>query len=305
MIFLNWKKAFDSVRRDAIPLALRSWGISDSMVRVVQKMLTNRFRVIGRDTPSSSEYTQDEGLRTGDPLATVFFIAALGWIFAGLDKMEKASIPSTLSDLDKVRLIITEIIYADDTTMWSTSELLLQKRFSALEELAATAGLEMNKKKTHKYNALVQIKATEGTSRGGGANRKVESFNLHYLDGTSMVEEKEADLLGSRISRTLLPLQEVKRRCQLGKERVRELCDLWRGTGLSKRREIELFEIYVGTKVLYSLETLNLSARDLHFLDVQQMYMIKTITKSEPTLKFSQKSSDSLPPENFYVRNLE
>ena len=85
-------------------------------------------------------------------------------------------------------------------------ELLLQKRFSALEELAATAGLEMDKKKIDKYNALVKIKATEGTSRGGGANRKVNTFNIHYLDGTEVVEEKEADLLGSRISRTLLPL---------------------------------------------------------------------------------------------------
>ena len=66
----------------------------------------------------------------------------------------------------------------------------------------------------------------------------------------TVVEEKEADLLGSRISRTLLPLQEVKRRCQLGKERVRELCDLWRGTGLNKKRKIELFEIYVGTEVV-------------------------------------------------------
>ena len=64
---------------------------------------------------------------------------------------------------------------------------------------------------------------------------------------------------------------------------MRELCDLWRGRGLSKKRKIELFEIYVGAKVLYSLETLNLSARDFHFLDTQQMYMIKTMIKSEPT----------------------
>ena len=81
MIFLDRKKAFDSFRRDAIPLALRSWGIPDPMIQVIQKMLTNRFRVIGRDTLPSSEYIQDEGLRTGDPLATVFFIAVLGWIF--------------------------------------------------------------------------------------------------------------------------------------------------------------------------------------------------------------------------------
>ena len=102
--------------------------------------------------------------------------------------------------------------------MWSTNELFLQTRFSALEELAATAGLDMNKKKIHEYNALVKIKATEGTSKGGGANRKINTFNIHYLDGTEVVEDKEADLLGSRFSRTLLPLQEVQRRCQLGKE---------------------------------------------------------------------------------------
>ena len=212
IIFFDWKKAFDSVRRDAIPLALRSWGISDQLIQVVQKMLTNIFRVIGRDTPPSPEYTQDEGLSTGDPLATILFIRVLGWILTGVDQIGKTELSSTLSDLDRIRIIIIEIIYADDTTMWNTQEILLQKRFAALETPAATAGLEMNKKRTHKYNPLVKVKATEGTSKGRGAHREVNTFSIHYLDGTEVVEEKEADLLGSRMSRTLLPLQEVKRR---------------------------------------------------------------------------------------------
>ena len=77
-------------------------------------MLTNRFRVIGRDTLPPSEYTQDEGLRTGDPRATIFLIAVLGWIYVGVEQIEKTEFSSTLSDLDTVRLIISEIIYADD-----------------------------------------------------------------------------------------------------------------------------------------------------------------------------------------------
>lgn len=70
LLFLDWKKAFDSVTREAAEEALISWGFPEGFRSLVPRMLESEFGVIGADGQGSGKYTQQEGLRTGDPLAT-------------------------------------------------------------------------------------------------------------------------------------------------------------------------------------------------------------------------------------------
>ena len=47
-------------------------------------MLRNEYEVIGGENRRSNAYTQEEGLRAGDPLSTILFLIVLAWIFAGV-----------------------------------------------------------------------------------------------------------------------------------------------------------------------------------------------------------------------------
>ena len=282
LLFLDWKKAFDSVAREAALLALENWGIPGKLRKLVSSMLESEFEVIGPDNGRSQREVQDEGLRTGDPLSTVLFIVTLAWVLKGVDQIERELHPAELLELDTVRLIIRNIIYADDTTMTGTILELLQHRLSTLEYLAAPVGLNLSRKKSCKMIGTINIKATRGESRHG-PNRKVEAPPLRFADAALAPEDSKQELLGSQISRSLRIREEIKRRANLGRERIKEIAILWQGTGISKKRKVQLFEIYIGTKVCYSLETLNFIRKEYEYVDALQMHMIRIVTKTPPT----------------------
>ena len=193
-------------------------------------MLESEFEVIGQDNQRSQRLTQDEGLRTGDPLSTVLFIIVLGWVLEGVDQTEREMYPADLIKLDQVRLIIRDIIYADDTTILGTSSELLQHRLAALEMLAAPVGLDINRTKSKMVIGTVHIKATRGERRHG-PNKDIKAFPITFLDGQKISEDSSQELLGSVVTRSLKIREEIKRRAKLGRERIKEISMLWRGTG--------------------------------------------------------------------------
>ena len=76
--------------------------------------------------------------------------------------------------------------------------------------------------------------------------------------------------LGSRITRTGSALPEIKHRIGLGHKRADDLKCLWRGTGISRRRKLELVDSLIGSKILYSLETLNITDSESKRIDAAQ-----------------------------------
>ena len=81
---------------------------------------------------------------------------------------------------------------------------------------------------------------------------------------------EEEVYLGSALSRTRSALPELRRRIALGYKRANDLKRLWRGTGICRKRKIELLESLVGSIILYSLETHNLTSYELEVLDKAQ-----------------------------------
>ena len=71
-------------------------------------------------------------------------------------------------------------------------------------------------------------------------------------------------------------MPEINKRIGLGLARTKELKTLWKGTGISSKRKIELCDSLIGTKVLYSLETINMLPREERKLDVAQIRIYRT-----------------------------
>ena len=120
----------------------------------------------------------------------------------------------------------------------------------------------MNREKTVLMLAKVKSKQTTGGSRVTATNRNVKPFSIHYKDGTNVKLVEAEDYLGSRISRNISSKVEIKRIVGLGLVRAGELKRLWRGTGITRKRKIQLVDSLIGTKVMYGLETLNTTARE-------------------------------------------
>ena len=91
------------------------------------------------------------------------------------------------------------------------------------------------------------------------------------MDGITRVKIVDSEVyLGSLIGRFVAARVEIKRRIRLGLQRADDLKRLWRGTGISRKRKIELCDSLIGTKVIYGLETLNTTK------DEDNMNMIDT-----------------------------
>ena len=60
LLLLAWKKAFDSVTREAALLALKNWGIPEKLRHLVSSKLESEFEVIGPDMGRSTREVQDE-----------------------------------------------------------------------------------------------------------------------------------------------------------------------------------------------------------------------------------------------------
>ena len=81
---------------------------------------------------------------------------------------------------------------------------------------------------------------------------------------------------------------EIKRRIGLGLARTKDSKSLWQGTGISRKRKIELCDSLIGTKVLYGLET-NTLPREEKRLDVAQMRIYRRALGLAPPYIATQK----------------
>ena len=243
------------------------------LLKFIEKriILKSEFRVLGQGGfPPSSLRSQGTGIRQGCPLSPLLFVLMLSWLMEGVDR-QYASL-----GIDGPALPVWDVFYADDTILLSTTQEDLQARFSLLEGLAAQVGLYMNRDKTVLILAKVKSKQTLGAAHPTAPhNRKVDPFRIkysndhiekilqakirnndvvkHILDYNEdqFVKIVESEYyLGSRITRTGSALQEIKHRIGLGHKRADDLKCLWRGTGISRRRKLELVDSLIASKIL-------------------------------------------------------
>ena len=157
----------------------------------------------------------------------------------------------------------------------------LQIRLNAIQDLAFLVGLKLNRNKTVIIAAKVKSKHTDGTACHPPV-RNVKPFNITYSDG-SVVRAVESEVyLGSLIGRFVAAKVEINSRLALGMKRADALKRLWRGTGISRKRKIELCDSLVGTKIFYAFETLNTTAAEDAQIDAAQFRLYRRALNLAP-----------------------
>ena len=193
----------------------------------------------------------------------------LTWLMAGVD------LTLTERGLGKDPLLPSDsIFYADDTILLSLKAVDLQNRFDIIQDLASQVGLKLNRTKTVLILAKVKSKHTDGTARTPPV-RNVLPFDIRYLDGTKVKVVDSEVYLGSLIGRFVAAHIEINRRIGIGLQRADDLRRLWRGTGISRKRKIELCDSLIGTKVIYAFETLTTTKEEDDKIDIAQMRLYR------------------------------
>ena len=85
-LFIDFKKAYDSVRREALYNILIEFGIPKKLVRLIKMCLTETYSRVRVDKNLSEMFPIRNGLKQGDALSPFLFNFALEYAIEGSGK---------------------------------------------------------------------------------------------------------------------------------------------------------------------------------------------------------------------------
>uniref|UniRef100_A0A7I4YM96 Reverse transcriptase domain-containing protein n=1 Tax=Haemonchus contortus TaxID=6289 RepID=A0A7I4YM96_HAECO len=165
LLFVDYKKAFDSVEINAVLNALVQAGVDPAYVHLLEQCLSNTSTFI-QLFERKLKISVGKGMRQGDTISPKLFTAALQYAMLNLD-WEERGYPVNGKKVNNLR-------FADDIVLISSSTAEMEKMVNELNAVSRRIGLEMNMSKTQ---LMVNKWCDTGTVRlEGKALQRVESY---------------------------------------------------------------------------------------------------------------------------------
>ncbi|CAH2088608.1 unnamed protein product [Euphydryas editha] len=137
--FIDYRKAFDTLKHQSIWESLKSQKIDTRYLKVLQYIYENSSSKIKLETTGPSIPIK-RGVRQGDPISPTIFIAVLERVIGQL-KWEKLGLNINNKYINHLR-------FADDIVLLSDNKMELQTMINDLHAASQQVGLEINRSKT-------------------------------------------------------------------------------------------------------------------------------------------------------------
>ena len=246
LLFIDFKKAFDSVEKKAVLNALKMHGVSKGYVDMIDQLYTDcSTRISLLKTPVKVPVKR--GVKQGDVLSPSLFSACLEIVLRDLDLEGGVNI-----DGEKLQYLL----FADDIVLVAHNPEDLQRMLEALNELTSKIGLEMHPGKTQ----WMCNKYCDRTAEVMFNNRVLERVDEYIYLGRLVNPENN-----------LLP--ELARRRQSGWKAFWKLKDVLTNRRLSIETRAAIFNTHVLPAMVYASETWNTTQSEEESLRVTQRAM--------------------------------
>ena len=249
LLFLDWKQAFDSLDHTAMLEALRRFGLSDAMLRLISSIYKSpRFTVQGF-IGNIAEGTVSAGIRQGCPLSPYLFVMVLTVMLHDTNHtLQTQGVPTnTWSE----GYPVYDLEYADDTLLMALTTPQLQAMLSALESVAQEYGMKLNHTKTE----ILEHPKSDHTA-------------LRFMDGSIVPTVTQVKYLGSRISWNHPFHTAFYHRLGLTEEAFKKLRLVWNST-LPRSTKVRIYHSAIVPVLLYGLDSLTLTDKLLKKIDGQ------------------------------------
>ena len=247
LVFVDFRKAFDSINRDTLFEILPLYGIPPKLVKAIQALYQNTSATIITPDGHTDFFNILAGVLQGDTLAPFLFIIALDYALRlSLDANNSKGI--TLQPRTSTRhpsKHLTDLDFADDLSLLSNYLEDAQLLLHSLEHAASLVGLHLNKDKTQ-YITTSKSESVIKTS-DGHAIKKVEDFK--YLGAWIMDSGKD---FNTRKAQAWSACNKVD--------------SIWR-SDLPKNIKIQFFQSLIQPILLYGSETWTLNSQQQKRLD--------------------------------------
>lgn len=232
-LYIDFKQAYDSVRRKDLYSAMKELGIPHKLIRLVQMTLRQTDCKVKIEGEISKGFEVNQGLRQGDVLSTLLFNIALEKVMRRVDESNPGG---TLFNR-----ITQNLAYADDIVLLSRRKQELEENLVKLETAGEEMGLKINQSKT-KY--MLSTRKRQNTKEKTILLNQVEyewCQNFKYLGSLITDDNNMRDEINMRISagnRSYFALQKV-----------------FRSRGLSRNLKLRIYRTVVRPVVTYGSET--------------------------------------------------
>ena len=237
MLFIDFKKAFDSVHRGLLMKILRAYGIPEEIVRLIESIYSGTWAKVITADGLTEIFEILAGVLQGDTLAPYLFVIVIDYIMTVvIGTVPDAGFtirPARSRRVKGVKLVDAD--FADDIALTTDTLSEAQSLLDSLETAARSIGLMLNDDKT-KFMAI-NIPCENGalTTSTGKSLKKVDDFK--YLG--AWVATTEHDFV-VRKAKAWAACHKMKK--------------IWK-SDLRRDLKVRLFQATVESILLYGSET--------------------------------------------------
>ena len=255
MCFVDFEKAFDTVRHEVLVERLRRLGVDAADIRILTNLYWGQRAVVRIGDEKSDWIKIEKGVRQGCVLSPDLF------------SLYSQAVMDEIADLEGIKvggLNINNIRYADDTVLIADTEEKLQRLVDRLDVECRGVGLRINIGKTEVMGVTKKKDQLRVNVRiGGQAVKQVKSFR--YL-GSLVDEDGRCDA-------------EIRSRIGMAKANFGQMRRILTSLNLSRGIRLRILKSYIWSVLLYGCETWTVSRKMKKRLEATEMWFIRRMMR--------------------------